>query len=95
MLDFLLKYWVLITAIAASIAYTTSLTWKVRTLEKDRAMCEARCLKRLDDLYAEYSNDLKEMKDDLKETMRAVQNMNLSLASLISFLQGKGVTPPQ
>lgn len=56
-------------------------------------MCEARCSKRVDDLQAEYNGDLKEIKDDLRENMKLSQSMNLSLVSLTSYLQGKGVTP--
>jgi len=93
MLDFMVQYWVLISAAAAGVAWMTNLSWKLRTLEKDRTMCEVRCLKRVEDLYAAYSDDVKEIKDDLKGTKQAVQDMNLSLTSLIAFLRGKGVTP--
>ena len=93
MLDFMVQYWVLISAAAAGVAWMTNLSWKLRTLEKDRTMCEVRCLKRVEDLYAAYGDDVKEIKDDLKGTKQAVQDMNLSLTSLIAFLRGKGVTP--
>lgn len=93
MLDIISKYWVQILFIFSGFAWLLRLSWKVSEIKKDRTMCEARCSKRVDDLQAEYNGDLKEMKDDLKETMKVVQGMNLSLVSLTSFLQGKGVTP--
>lgn len=93
MLDIISKYWVQILFIFSGFAWLLRLSWKVSEIKKDRVMCETRCSKRVDDLQAEYNGDLKEIKDDLRENMKLSQSMNLSLVSLTSYLQGKGVTP--
>lgn len=93
MLEVILRYWPLILALFLGYGFILRLYWKMNVISKDRTMCEARCSKRVDDLQAEYNGDLKEIKDDLRENMKLSQSMNLSLVSLTSYLQGKGVTP--
>lgn len=98
MAEFIVKYWVLVSSFALTLAWVTGwlikLSWRVSKIETNAPGCEARCKERVETLKTEYNNDLKEMKADLKENMRLAQNMNLSLTSLVSYLQGKGITPP-
>lgn len=98
MAEFITNYWALTSTLAGIFvwigAWLIKLSWRVSKIETNAPGCEARCKERVETLKTEYNNDLKEMKADLKENMRLAQNMNLSLTSLVSYLQGKGITPP-
>jgi hypothetical protein len=94
MLDFVLKYWVLILFAVTVYGWILKLSWRVSAIGKSRSLCETRCENRVDILKAEYNDDLKTIREDLKETVKLSQSMNLSLVSLTAYLQGKGVTPP-
>jgi uncharacterized protein YdgA (DUF945 family) len=98
MADFIVKYWALFSSCALILIWITAwlirLHWRVSKIELNAPGCEARCKERVETLKTEYNNDLKEMKADLKESMKLTQNMNISLTSLVSYLQGKGITPP-
>lgn len=93
MLDEILKYWPLILALFVAYAALLKVCWNVRSMRRERVMCENRCSVRVKDVEDRVDDDLKEIKENLKETMKLSQNINLSLTSLTSFLQGKGVTP--
>ena len=98
MAEFITNYWAVVSTLAGLFIWTTAwlikLSGRVSKMEINFPGCEARCKERVETLKTEYNNDLKEMKADLKENMRLTQNMNLSLTSLVSYLQGKGITPP-
>ena len=91
MLNFLIDYWPILTAIFWIIVWLVGVEWRIRNMQTSRSRCETRCNQRIDDLKDEYNEDLKELKADLKESIKLTQSMNLSLTALTSYLQGKGI----
>lgn len=95
MFDFIDKYWHMLTSILIAYGWLLRLSWKLDSVSKKRHECEMDCDAKINNLKIEYSDDFKELKADLKENVRLSQNINLSLASLTSFLHGKGFTIPE
>jgi hypothetical protein len=92
MLDVLIKYWPIVSSFFLVFAWAVGVEWRIRSMKETRSKCEIRCTERIGNLKDEYNEDLKELKADLKESIKLTQSMNLSLTALTSYLQGKGLT---
>jgi hypothetical protein len=84
MLTFLNENWMILSFIFISYGWLLRLGWRVDDVCKDQA-----------DLQNNYKTDICELKEDLKENVRLLQTMNLSLTGLSSYLHGKGFYVPK
>ena len=94
MLKVFLDLWPVFSALVIFLFWLAGLEFRLQSLKTSRYRCEERCNARINDLKDEYGEDMKEIKADLKDSIKTIQNMNVTLASLAAYLQGKGVTHP-
>lgn len=83
MLNFLNENWPIFMSVIVSYGWILKLSWKVDDVCKEQT-----------ELKNDYKDGIKELKSDLKENVRLLQDMNIALTSLSSFLHGKGIATP-